>query len=143
MSDEIIVDEKFKWLRRCLSEHDEKDVQDALFDLSAVSNDWIRIPDEVAERLLTLLENEEMYKSRLAAHLLNFFQFESKSLTDRAKWLCIGFLNAHGDEFQDVYSQQVVIELRYGTYGDSLRMKKPNPQQWKDYQKMQGTGDKD
>src|SRR5258708_36814280 len=98
-----MVDEKFQRLRRCLSEHDEKDVQDALFDLSAVSNDWIRIPDEVAERLLTLLENEEMYKSRLAAHLLNFFQLESKSLKERGNWLCIGFFNAHSCECQAWY----------------------------------------
>lgn len=143
MPDEINVDEKFERLRSCLAQHDEKGVQDAIFDLGAIRNDWTKIPDEVVERLLTLLRNEDMYESSLAGYVLSFFEFESGKLTDRAQWLCIGFLNAHGDEFLDVYGRQVVTELRYGLYGDHLRMKKPNLQQWKDYQKMQGNRDKD
>ena len=79
-----------------------------------------------------------MYKSPYAGQLLNFFEFESPNLTDRQKWLCIGFLNAHGSEFSDVHSRQVVAELREGKYGDYLKMKTPTSQQWKDYQKMQG-----
>ncbi len=143
MRDEISVDEKFEQLRSCLTQHDEEGVQDAIFDLGGIRNGWAKTPDEVVERLLTLLRSEEMYKSPLAGHVLNFFEFESDRLTDRAKWLCIGFLNAHGDEFLDVHSRQVVAELREGKYGDHLKMKKPNPQQWKDYQKMQGNRDKD
>lgn len=96
-----------------------------------------QIPDEVVERLLTLLRDEEMYKSPYAGHVLNFFEFESAYLNDREKWLCIGFLNAHGDEFHDVFAHQVVVELRYSRYGDHLKMKRPNPRQWKDYQTMQ------
>jgi len=44
---------------------------------------------------------------------------------------------------QHRHSRQVVVELRYGKYGDYLKMQKPTPQQWKDYQKMQGNRDKD
>lgn len=138
MSDEVNIDEKFARLQDALNRDNEKHVQDAMFDLGAVRNDWVEIPDEVVERLLTLLRSEEMYKSPYAGHVLNFFEFESSSLTDRQKWLCIGFLNAHGDKFSDVHSQQVVTELRYGRYGDYLKMKNPSSQQWKDYQKMQG-----
>jgi hypothetical protein len=132
------IDEKFARLQDALQRDNEKDVQDAMFDLGGIRNDWVEIPDEVVERILTLLRNEEMYISPYAGHVLNFFEFESYRLTDRQKWLCIGFLNAHGDEFSHVHSHQVVIELRYGRYGDWLKMKKPNPQQWEDYQKMQG-----
>ena len=142
MSDEISVEGKFVRLGDCLAGNDEEGVRDAIFDLGGIRNEWTKIPDEVVERLLTLLRNEKMYKSSLAGHILTFFEFESDKLTDRAKWLCIGFLNAHGDEFSDVHSQQVVTELRYGLYGDYLKMKKPNAQQWKDYQKMQGNRDK-
>src|SRR5579871_1932211 len=92
---------------------------------AATKNDWPKIPDEVVERLLTLLRNEEMYKSPHAGHVLHFFEFESPRLTDRQKWLCIGFLNAHGDQFSDVHSQQVVTELRYGLYGDYLKRSAP------------------
>ena len=143
MPDEINIDEKFARLQDALQRDNGEDVQDAIFDLGGIRNDWAEIPDEVVERLLTLLRNEDMCKSPCAGHVLNFFEFESKRLTDRAKWLCIGFLNAHGDEFSDVRSQQVVTELRHGLYGDWLKMKKPNAQQWKDYQKMRGDGDKD
>ncbi len=136
MPDEINIEEKSARLQGALQQENEKDVQDVMFDLCSIRNDWAEIPDEVVERLLTLLRNEEMYKSPYAGHLLNFFEFESDKLTDRAKWLCIGFLNAHGDEFSDVHSRQVVTELRYGLYADHLKMKKPNVQQWKDYQKM-------
>src|SRR5258708_7530485 len=131
------MDEKSARLQDALQRDNEKDVQDAMFDLGGIRNDRAEIPDEVVERLLTLLKNEEMYKSPYAGHLLNFFEFESDKLTDRAKWLCIGFLNVHGDEFSDVHNQQVVTELRSGLYGNHLTMKKPNAQQWKDCQKMQ------
>lgn len=137
MPDEINVSEKIERLRSRLVQQDEEGVQDAIFNLGAIRNDWTKIPDAIVESLLTLLRSEEMYKSPLAGHVLNFFEFESPRLTDRQKWLCIGFLNAHGDEFQDVHSRQVVAELRYGRHGDYLKMKKPNPQQWDDYQKMQ------
>jgi hypothetical protein len=134
----MTIDEKFERLKTCLAQHNAEGLQDAIFDLGAIRNDWIKIPDEIVERLLTLLRNKEMYQSPLAGHVLNFFEFESAGLTDRAKWLCIGFLNAHGDEFQDVYSREVVADLRGERYGEYLRMKKPNPQQWKDYLKMKG-----
>ena len=137
MPNKINIDEKFGRLQEALRRDNAEDVQEAMFDLGAIRNDWSEIPDEVVERLLTLLRNEEIYKSPYAGHLLNFFEFESSNLTDRQKWLCIGFLNAHGNQFLDVHSQQVVTELRYGKYGDYLKMKKPNAQQWKDYQKMQ------
>lgn len=138
MQDQTDIDEKFTRLHEALRGDNKKDVQDAIFDLGGICNDRAEVPDELVERLLTLLRNEAVYKSPYAGHVLSFFEFESKRLTDRAKWLCIGFLNAHGDEFSHVHSQQVVIELRYGRYGDHLKMKKPNAQQWKDYQKMQG-----
>lgn len=138
MPNEINIKEKFARLQDALQRDNAEGVQEAMFDLGAIRNDWSTIPDEVVERLLTLLRNEEMYKSLYAGHLLNFFEFESSNLTDRQKWLCIGFLNAHGNQFSDVHSRQVVAELRYGMYGDYLKMKKPNPEQWKDYQKMRG-----
>jgi hypothetical protein len=132
------IDEKFEKLKDALRRDHERDVQTAMFDFGAIHNNWTQIPDEVVERLLTLLRDEEMYKSPYAGHVLNFFEFESPYLNDRQKWLCIGFLNAHGDEFHDVFAHQVVVELRYSRYGDHLKMKKPNPQQWRDYQKMRG-----
>jgi hypothetical protein len=99
-----------------LAGSDADGVQEAIFDLGAISNDVDEIPDFVVERLLTLLRNERMYTSELTGHVLNFFEFEAPHLTDRQKWLVIGFLNAHGDQFTHFHSQQVVAELREGKY---------------------------
>lgn len=107
---------KFTRLLECIDAHDADGVQRAVFDLGAIRNNWAVIPDEVVERLLTLLRSESMYKSDLAGHLLNFFEFESPQLSERSKWLCVGFLTAHGNEFAHVHSRQVVAELREDGY---------------------------
>jgi hypothetical protein len=133
MSDELSVDQKFERLKDALRRDHEKDVQDAVWSFSTALNDWV-ITDEVVERLLAILTDEEMYRSPFAGYLLNFFELESRRLTDRQKWLCIRFLNAHGDRFTDGFSSIIAGELRAGLY---LRMKRPNPEQWDDYQKMQ------
>jgi hypothetical protein len=133
MSDEINVGGKFVRLRDCLARNDEDGVRDAIFDLGGIRNDWIKIPDGVVESLLTLLVSQKMYESTSSGQVLSFFVFESSRLTDRQKWLCIEFLNAHGDEFVDAYGQQMVIELRTENY---LKMKKPNETHWNDWLKM-------
>jgi hypothetical protein len=49
------------------------------YAIGGITNNWIRIPDEVVERVLTLLRDEEIYESPLAGHILNFFEFKSSS----------------------------------------------------------------
>ena len=107
---------KIARLRENIELGDEDGVQQAVFDLGPVSNGWKRVPDEVVEQLLTILRDEKMSSSGLAAHVLNYFEFESHHLTSRQKSLCIGFLKAHGDQFTHFHSQQVVAELREGDY---------------------------
>jgi|SRR5215467_10304564 len=132
MPDEFSLDQKFERLRDALRREHEKDVQDVIWSFTAALNNWT-IDDEVVERLLTLLADEGMGQSPFAGTILQFLQIESDHLTDRQKWLCVRFLNEYGDNFKDGYSSLIVGELRSGLY---LRMKKPNPQQWQDYQKM-------
>ena len=100
----------------CIAANDSDGVEQAIFDLGSIHCDYDQVPDNLVECLLTLLRNEKMYKSPLAGHILNFFEFEAPRLTSRQKSLCIGFLNAHGDQFTHVHSQQVVAELREGDY---------------------------
>lgn len=90
---------KIARLRENIELGDEDGVQQAVFELNPVFNGWKRVPDEVVEQLLTVLRDEKMYSSHLAAHVLNFFEFESRHLTSRQKSLCVGFLKAHGDQF--------------------------------------------
>ena len=115
----------FAKLLGCIAANDSDGTQKATFELGAVHNRSKQIPDDIVERILTLLRSERMYKSPLAAHLLNFFEFEAPYLSDRAKSLCIGFLNAHGDQFKNVLSHQVVAELREGRYLRSKTRLKP------------------
>jgi hypothetical protein len=107
---------KIARLREHIELDDENGVRHAVFDLTPVLNGWKRVPDEVVEQLLAVLRDEKMYSSQLAAHVLNYFEFESHDLTSRQKSLCIGFLKAHGDQFTDIYTQQVVAELCEGDY---------------------------
>jgi hypothetical protein len=131
--DDLSIDHKFERLQDALHRNDEKAVLDALWPFSAALN-ASELADDVVERLLAILTKQEMHQSPYAGHLLLFLEVESKRLTDRQKWYCIRFLNAHGHKFTDGFSSQMVGELRAGLF---LRMKKPNPQQWDDYQKMQ------
>jgi len=112
---------QFARLRESLDIGDAGGVQKAIFDLGPTHNCWTAIPDEVVEGLLTLLRSDDMYKSHLDGHVLNYFEFEAPMLSERQKRLCIGFLNAHGDEFTDTHSQQVVAELRGGNYLNSAK----------------------
>lgn len=91
----------------------------AIYDLGAARNSSGTIPDEVVEGLLTLLRSDDMYKSNLAGNVLRFFEFRTSNLSARQKWLCIGFLNAHGDEFTNPRGQRAVAELREGNYLNS------------------------
>jgi hypothetical protein len=110
------VEQKVAALRERIVIADAEGIQHAIFALSPVSNGWKAVPDQVVEQLLTLLRNESMYGSEAAAHILNYFEFESPHLTTRQKSLCMGFLQAHGDQFTHFHSQQVVTELLYGDY---------------------------
>jgi hypothetical protein len=58
------VVEKFGRLRECLDIGDADGVQQTIFDLSPIHNGWAAVPDEVVERLLTLLRSDEMYKNQ-------------------------------------------------------------------------------
>jgi hypothetical protein len=116
VSKNISIDETFAQLHECITNGDEHCVQDVIFSLGGLNNNWEVVSDEVVERLLTLLRTKEMYESPVAGHALNYFEFESPRLSPRQKSLCIGFLKAHGDQFVNVHSRQVVTELRYGSY---------------------------
>jgi hypothetical protein len=131
--DDFSIDHKFERLQDALQRDDQKVVLDALWPFSAALNDS-ELADDVVERLLAILTKQEMHQSPYAGHLLQFLEIESSILTDRQKWFCIRFLNAHGNEFTDGFSSQMIGELRAGLF---LRMKKPNPRQWDDYQQMQ------
>lgn len=116
MEETVDLGETFTRLCECLDIGDADCVQQAISELSPTHNGWAAVPDEVVERLLTLLRSDEMYKSRLAGHVLNYFEFEAPSLSARQKNLCIGFWIAHGDQFTDVHSRQVIAELLEGKY---------------------------
>lgn len=110
------VDRKIAWLRERIELGEVDGIHQAIFELSPISNGWREVPDRVVEGLLTMLRDDKMYNSAVAAHLLNYFEFESPHLTRHQKSLCVGFLKAHGDRFTDFYSQHVVGELRAGDY---------------------------
>jgi len=106
----------FEFLELAIAENDPIAVQDAIFDLGLFYTDERLIPDEVSFKVIDLLGQEAMSRSSLAAHLLNHFEFHASCISQRAKDACVRFLQAQGDRFLHVHSQQVVSELRHGSY---------------------------
>jgi hypothetical protein len=114
--EDLDASERLAQLGEHLALGNEHAVQRVIFELGPIHNGRESVPDDVVEGLLTILRNTEMYTSPLAGHVLNYFEFESPRLTERQKLLCRAFLNAHGNSFTDVFSMQVVAELREGNW---------------------------
>jgi hypothetical protein len=91
-------------------------LQQALFDLFDLRGADGMLDDEIAFGVIALLRRQEMKASPLAAHLLNFLEFQASHLSQRAKDRCVAFLREWGDSFSDLYGQHVVAELRSGPY---------------------------
>lgn len=106
----------FEALDLALSKKDSEALQDAIFDLGSLRDERGQVPDEVSFKVIDALRQDGMFTSALAGHLLNHFEFHAPNLSSRAKDRCIGFLQTWGDRFAHVHSQQVVAELRSGTY---------------------------
>lgn len=103
-------------LKKAIETKSATNVEDEIHTLGITILDLGHVPDELAFEILDLLKSEEMFKSDYASHLLNFFEYESDRISERAKSRCIGFLREWGDQFTNPYSQQVVSELRDGGY---------------------------
>lgn len=103
-------------LNQAIRDNDADAVQEAIYDLGLIRGENGLIPDDITFGIIDALKMPGMFKSPLAGHLLNHFEFHSDSLSAKAKDRCIGFLNAWGDRFSHVHSQQVVAELREGRY---------------------------
>ncbi len=91
-------------------------VQTAIFELGCQPLCGEFIEDEISIQLLGMLRRPEMWRSRLAGHVLIFFEFEANRLSPRAKDRCQAFLREWGSQFTDVYSMHVVGELGIGPY---------------------------
>jgi hypothetical protein len=100
-------------------------LQQALFDLYELRGADGLLDDEIAFAIIAILGRSSMKTSRLAAHLLNFFEFQAQHLSKRAKDRCVAFLREWGDTFSDVYTRHVVAELRSGPYLRPEPLKEP------------------
>jgi HEAT repeat protein len=103
-------------LEQALQSGDAEAVQDAIYALGNIRDKDGMIPDNNVFYVIGILQRPETQKSSLAAHVLNFFEFESPRLSAQAKNHCLAFLREWGDEFSDVHSMQVVAELCDGPY---------------------------
>lgn len=103
-------------LEGAIAADDTNAVQDAIFNLGQIRTPDNMIPDELALEILSILQRQELWQSRLSGHILNFFEFESRRLSDNSKDKCRAFLAEWGAQFTDVLSTQVVTELIHGPY---------------------------
>ena len=103
-------------LEAAIAVQDEEAVQDAIFELSRPPAGQELVEDEIAFAILVVLRRPEMWPSLLSGHVLNFFEFASPHLSQRAKDRCSAFLREWGRQFSEIHSTQVVGELRHGPY---------------------------
>ena len=103
-------------LNQAIRDNDADALQDAIYGLGLIRDENGLIPDDITFGIIDTLKVPGMFKSPLAGHLLNHFEYHSGGLSAKAKDRCIGFLNAWGDSFSHFHSQQVVAELREGRY---------------------------
>jgi hypothetical protein len=106
----------FARLESALESNDPEAVQDAVFALRGETSSGEFLEDEIAFGVIALLKRSDLSSSPLAAHLLNYFEFEAPRISQRAKDRCAAFLREWGDSFTHFHSQQVVTELRHGPY---------------------------
>lgn len=106
----------YEALEKALANGDPSAVQEAIFNLGALAQRQKVVPDEVAFYVIDVLRRDSMKASNLGGHVLNFFEFEAPYLSFKAKERCRAFLREYGDEFSDIFSMQVVAELREGEY---------------------------
>jgi hypothetical protein len=111
-------------LENAVESGDAKAVERAIFDLGSLPLAQGLLDDELAFGILALLKRSGLATSPIAAHLLNFFEFESPRISQLAKDRCSAFLQEYGDMFSHIHSQQVVTELRHGAY---LKPQQPEP----------------
>lgn len=112
-------------LERAISTDDADAVQEAIFALGHHPLCGEFIDDEIVIQLLGILRRPDMWRSRLAGHVLNFFEFDANRLSPKAKDRCKAFLREWGSQFTDVHSVQVVGELGIGTYLEKMPVKIP------------------
>ena len=103
-------------LEQAIADGDANAVQSAIFELGSHRSTEGLVPDEVAFYVIEVLRRDSMKASPLAGHILNFFEFEARCLSRRAKERCRAFLREWGKSFTHVHSQQVVTELLHGEY---------------------------
>jgi len=115
----------FASLESAVASNDPNSVQQAVFGLGNLPLTQGQLDDEVAFGVLEMLKRPEMAGSPLAAHLLNFFEFEAPRISQRAKDRCSAFLREWGDSFSHLHGQQVVTELRHGPYLKHVQPKAP------------------
>ena len=88
----------------------------ALFELGCQPLCGEFIDNEIAIQLPGILRRPDKWRSRLAGHVLNFFEFEANQLSPRTKCRCNAFLREWGSQFTEVHGMHVVGEHGIGPY---------------------------
>lgn len=106
----------FTDLHEAILADNEELVQDIMFGFTSISLGLSQTPDEVVEFVLRTLDERGVNSSKVAGHLLNYFEFEFNSLSFSQKTRLMQYLKEKGDKFTHYHAVQVVTELLGGDY---------------------------
>jgi len=116
MPDNTTLDAVFGQLQRSIDADNPNTAIHAVLKLGDFRDERNRLPDELIERLLTLIGTQEVLCSMVAATILQFFEFEATRFTRRQKHRCLDFLKSKLDQFKDADSVHVAYEIVEGNY---------------------------
>jgi hypothetical protein len=116
MADNTTVDAVFAQLERSIECDNPNTAIDAVLKLGDFHDERNRVPDELIDRLLSLIATQQVLSSMVAATILQFFEFEARRFTKRQKRRCRNFLNGKLDEFKDGDAAHIAYEIVEGNY---------------------------
>jgi hypothetical protein len=116
MPDSTTMDAVFARLQRSIEADNPNTAIHAVLKLGHFCDDRNRVPDELIERLLTLIGTQEVLSSIVAATILQFFESEARRFTKRQKRRCLDFLTGKVDQFKDADSLHIAHEIVAGNY---------------------------
>ncbi|HET9183710.1 MAG TPA: hypothetical protein VFP59_16385 [Candidatus Angelobacter sp.] len=116
MSDNMTMDAVFARLERSIDADNPNTAIHVVLKLGDFRDERDRVPDELIERLLTLIGTPRVLSSIVAATILQFFEFEARRFTRRQKRRCLEFLKSKLSEFKDADSLHMAYEVVEGNY---------------------------
>ncbi|HEY6308314.1 MAG TPA: hypothetical protein VI488_17850 [Candidatus Angelobacter sp.] len=95
------ADALFARLDRCIEAANPNTTIQVILELENIRTERFQVPDEILDRMLTLLQTKAVLESPVAATVLAFFSVACITLTKAQRRRCLSVLRTLADKFSD------------------------------------------